>query len=108
MSKDRVTLKTAREAVRGKRIFYGSNLFSLWEGDRYVVYSYGKHFPMYVWEPTDEQWYANEDRFSPSTSRQQSACNPSPNAIPVPTHFLKQIALNGLESAIINKIQRGE
>ena len=96
---ERVTLRTARSAVQRKILFKGSNIYSRWVYEhpdytpatlpnqtftpmaaaipvRYVVYSYGSHFPMYVWDTATQRWYGNKDKYSRSTSRHQSACQP--------------------------------
>ena len=39
--------------------------------DTYVVYSYGEHFPMYVYDDEVEMWFGNEDKYSPTTSKHQ-------------------------------------
>jgi hypothetical protein len=74
-----MTLKKAGEAVRHRHEFLGNNIRGCWKGEihtRYVVYSYGDHFPMYIYDCTTMKWYGNTDRYSPSTSRHQSACHP--------------------------------
>jgi hypothetical protein len=43
----------------------------------YVVYSYGYHFPMYIYDQQAGIWIGNEDRHSMSTSKHQSLCRPS-------------------------------
>lgn len=56
--------------------FQGSNLFAEDHPNLYVVYSYGKHFPMYVYDKEVNQWFGNKDKYSPSTTRQQSQAYP--------------------------------
>ena len=57
--------------------FIGSNTMGVYEGKLYVVYSYGKHFPMYVYNPDGCKWLANGDKYSVSTSKQQSQLRPT-------------------------------
>ena len=45
--------------------------------DLYVVYSYGYHFPMYIYDRQAEIWIGSNDRHSMSTTRHQSHCRPS-------------------------------
>ena len=76
--------KACRSQVQQRNAFTASNIFAEYvtrnaDGStphtcRYVVYSYGKHFPMYIYE--GGAWYANIDKYSPSTSRHQSQANP--------------------------------
>jgi len=83
----RTTLRKARGLVEDKIGLYGSNMFGGTYPDdihkgipwpRYVVYSYGIHFPMLVCEIADhgDIWYVNGDKYSKSTSRQMAAVVP--------------------------------
>jgi len=53
-----------RSYVAARLPFKGSNLFGEYINDQYVVYSYGAHFPAYVY--SEGMWFENEDKF-PST-----------------------------------------
>ena len=44
---------------------------------RYVVYSYGTHFPMYIWDEVTHRWYGNSDKYSRTTTRHQHNANPT-------------------------------
>ena len=50
-------------------------------GDMYVVYSYGTHFPIYMFDHRTEMWFGNSDRFSPTTSRHQTLARPQVEGI---------------------------
>lgn len=44
------------------------NMYGEWiREDRYVVFSYGDHFPMYIW--TNDMWFETTDSYSSTTSR---------------------------------------
>ena len=43
----------------------------------YVVYSYGFHFPMYIYDRQAGIWIGSKDKHSVSTTRHQSHCRPS-------------------------------
>lgn len=71
----------------GDRIpFQGNNIFALWvhaDGSptlRYAVFSYGDHFPMYVWEGMADgsmgAWFRNTDRWGRTTSKHQGQAYP--------------------------------
>ena len=76
--------KNCRLLVQNRQAFTANNIFAEYvtanaDGQpldtcRYVVYSYGKHFPMYIYE--GGAWYANIDKFSVSTSKHQTQANP--------------------------------
>lgn len=57
--------------------FKANNLFAKWTDGVYVVYSYGKHFPMYIYNPIEQIWYENKDKYSQSTSKQQTQARPT-------------------------------
>ena len=73
----RTSNSKAWSLVNDKETFEGSNTFAEWESGMYVVYSYGRHFPMYVWDSWDKKWLGNKDKYSQSTTRHQSQCRPS-------------------------------
>ena len=63
----------------------------------YIVYSYGEHFPMYVYDDSVGMWFDNEDRYSPTTAKHQTLARPDTDdmtALP-PTALLDLIAVGG-------------
>ena len=77
MNKKRIANKDAADYVAKRVEFDGSNLLARWESDygvctKYVVYSYGYHFPLLVY--ADDMWFETTSKFSVSTSRQLSQC----------------------------------
>lgn len=42
----------------------------------YVVYSYGKHYPMFAYDLETDQWFINGSKYSPTTSKQSSMLRP--------------------------------
>jgi hypothetical protein len=109
----RTSNKDARQYVQRKVEFKGSNTFAEMQnsaGDtmRYVVYSYGYHFPMYIaeWQVGDREnatWYENADKYSVSTSKQQSQLRPTSDTIKLRTDDMKSVALGGIVRLIENK-----
>ena len=89
----RVANKNARQYVNELKEFEGSNTFAINDGgsfaydvlaDRknlyknlYIVYSYGYHFPMYIYDRQAGIWVGSNDKYSSSTSKHQSQCRPS-------------------------------
>lgn len=99
--------KNCRRLVQNRQSFTANNIFAEYitrnaNGDqldtcRYVVYSYGKHFPMYIYE--GGEWYANIDKYSPSTSRHQSQANPCTGqsaAMPMTTEQMQTLVRWGI------------
>lgn len=59
--------------------FTNSNnqLYARWETPHlYVVYSYGAHWPLFIYCVDTQRWYANEDKASRTTSRHYSCAFP--------------------------------
>lgn len=109
MSTPRIANKAAREYVRRRAPFRGSNMYAeervLGESVIYTVYSYGEHFPMYIAETTADNhthWYANQEKFSQSTTRHQSQARPSYDTqiIPMDTDDMKILARGGLMALV--------
>lgn len=73
----RINGRHCRPFVQDRKAFTNSNgqLYAVKHTPLlYVVYSYGEHWPLFVWDGFD--WYENEDSYSPTTSRHRSNANP--------------------------------
>ena len=110
----RVSNNKARDYVNGYKEFQGSNMFSKWLDigngrmemkSLYVIYSYGSHFPMYVWDNVEKKWIGNKDKYSQSTTRHQSLGRPSGEIhVWLNTDEIKNVIYHGgLVGHIINK-----
>lgn len=79
----RIANRNARGYVQRRDEFTGSNLYGRWErwssesARCYNVYSYGDHFPIYIWDDEVQRWFGNEDKYSPTTSKHQGQCMPT-------------------------------
>ena len=101
--KNKIANKDAREYVNNKEHFTGSNMFAEWKGYTYTIYSYGTHFPMYVYDQVSNMWIGNLDKYSQSTSKQQSQARPNHVDKWVDTESLKQIVSNGIVGYCIDQ-----
>ena len=73
----RTTGTKCRRHVQAREAFTNSNgqLVGRYETPLlYVVYSYGTHWPLFVWDGFD--WYENEERASATTSKHRSQTHP--------------------------------
>jgi len=113
----RVSNNKARQYVEKLEEFQGSNTKgiwhswdNIWEGGPkklYVVYSYGHHFPMYIYDEEQNKWVGNKDRFSQSTTRHQSQLRPSSIGLWVDTEEMQSIVREqGLVGLTISKAQQ--
>ena len=111
MTTVRTSNQRARTQVQMLQPFKGSNTFAEYnapQGDtlthRYIVYSYGYHFPMFIAEWTDNsspQWYENTDRYSRSTSKQFSQLHPCVATTKYDTEQMKRIARSGMAGLVV-------
>lgn len=88
-------LKLANYSVRGAvqdcEEFKNTNgtLFGRWETPTlYVVYSYGEHWPLFLWH--HEAWACNTDRYSPTTSRHFSQAHPQCDTVGSTTQEMRE------------------
>ena len=101
----RVNNSDMRRLVRQLEPFENNNqtVYARWFSTphRYVVFSYGNHFPMYVWDDETSCWYGNKDKYSTTTSRHQGQCHPgSSNIVWMDTHDLRNVAEHGYVAAV--------
>ena len=69
----------------------GATLWGEQQGDVYVVYSYGRHWPLYVnWKGV---WFSNKDKYSVTTSKHASQANPLGGTVPISKINLEYLAL---------------
>jgi hypothetical protein len=82
----RINGRLARPYVQRKEPFQNSNgqLYAEWIGDewvgdpnkRYCVYSYGSHWPLFVYVPQVDTWFENKEKFGPTTSKHRTFTHP--------------------------------
>jgi len=106
----RVSNNKARDFVNSLDEFEGSNTKGMWhswdEGAKklFVVYSYGHHFPMYIYDEEQNKWVGNKDKYSQSTTRHQSLLRPSSVGIWYNTDELQEVIYHGgLVGSIIER-----
>ena len=105
---NRISNRDCAPYVTRREEFKGSNLFGEWdtspehfesepEGSMpYVVYSYGYHFPIYVW--TNGLWYEIiSDKYSASTSKHITQARPAADTIKVDRETITAILLRVTE-----------
>ena len=105
--------KQADTYTTNREPFKGSNTWGEWIGcsnskGLYIVYSYGHHFPIYVWDEELGMWFGNADKYSRSTTRHQAQLRPRTDRI----EYISTVDIRGLASAgsvsawVIHKAQR--
>ena len=104
----KIANKNAREYVQNKQPFTGSNLYSKWlrvaGREMYVVYSYGYHWPLFVYDKAVEVWFENTERVSVTTSKHRTMAHPHVPTIVCDTKTIQRAMAQGVNAAL----QRGE
>ena len=109
MSKVKIANYQASSYSGNKKEFIGSNLFAEWRTGkdghaRYVVFSYGNHWPLYIWDTTTEQWYGNFSRYGVTTSKHFGQARPagltSADLIPMHVEDMIKIVDGGVPGII--------
>lgn len=104
----KVSNRQVRELVNSKKEFITHNgtIYATHDiaANTYTVYSYGDHFPMYVFDYDALMWVGNEDRYSVTTSRHQSAARPNNVALWVNTAELINVSHLGLKNSVVHRL----
>lgn len=88
----KTTNARCRPLVQARLPFKANHIFAKWIGDLYVVYSYGLHWPLFVWHGSHEngRWYENEDGYSRTTSKHRSQAHPLTDTEKLSTAYLRR------------------
>jgi hypothetical protein len=108
MSKPK-NLQDCVELVRKKEVFTFTNMYALQREivkspPTYTVYSYGLHYPMYVYDYEACQWYGNADKSTPTTERHKNLVRPYSVAQWVDTETLRHISIEGIVNTTANRM----
>lgn len=97
----RIANRDARQYVQRRVAFEGSNLYGTEVGGRYIVYSYGTHWPLFIWSG---QWYENADKYSSSTSRHRTYCHPLCGTHKLDAATMVAVAEKGVVEVVTDRI----
>ena len=82
--------RSARQYVRNREEFRNRtrepSLYAVDHGPIYVVYSYGPHWPLFIYNKETRVWVENTDRYSVTTSRHRSQAHPHPLGVLEPSN----------------------
>jgi hypothetical protein len=86
MSKVKTSNCNARGYVQRLVEFKANNLWSEWVADtntqnqtedaRYVVYSYDRHWPLFIYEARIDAWFENASKYGTTTSKHKTQSHP--------------------------------
>jgi len=110
---ERINGRTCRAWVQQKQPFQNSNgqLYAQWEGMnddlRYVVYSYGRHWPLFVYVPKVDTWFENTHRKSPTTSKHRSYSHPGCDTVSISLNNIFELARDGYSHLVTRRLING-
>jgi len=55
---------------------HNGTLFGDWQGKLFVVWSYGSHWPLFIYHPDTDKWFENSTKSSVTTSRHRTQARP--------------------------------
>ena len=92
MSKVKISNFNARGYVQRLVEFKANNLWSEWVDDgntdtqdaRYVVYSYDRHWPLFIYDVLSDTWFENASKYGVTTSKHKTQANP---LVPTTVHL---------------------
>lgn len=96
----KISTRSCRTSVKLRAPFrchgslYGTQKMAADGETMYVVYSYGEHWPLFVYHAG--VWYENEDRYSVTTSKHRSASHPHCETQHVACDALKRFISRGM------------
>ena len=111
MSIKRIANRDARGYVERREPFHGSNLMAekYNDGTLYVVYSFGTHHPLFVFDENAGQWYENMTYASRTTSKHRTQCRPNgEDIIPLCLNDMKFVEQHGAVGVIMAADARQE
>ena len=86
-----------REYVNDRRPFKNNNgtMLATYRHDLYVVYSYGEHYPMYVYDCIAKQWFGNNSESSVATQRHLTQARPDGDITWASKDYLRALVIAG-------------
>ena len=99
---DKIANRDASGYTTCREDFNGSNIRArtVANGDRYIVYSYGKHWPMYICDKG--VWYENAETYSRATAKHKGQTRPNVSEITMmTTNAMLRIAESGIEGLAV-------
>ena len=84
MTKAKISNSNARRYVQDCKEFKANNLWAEWVHDentdtkdaRYIVYSYDRHWPLFIYEARIDAWFENASKYGPTTSKHHGQAHP--------------------------------
>lgn len=116
MAKNRCSNSEVRRFIEYRDTFETNNktMFGEWRRvengdspkDVYAVYSYGYHFPMYIYDDQAGVWIGNKDKYSRTTTTHQNKARPTAHIEHwFDTETCKKIVSSGLAGIVARRME---
>lgn len=114
MSK-RINGRHSRGYVQRREAFKNSNgqLYAEWldashseenNNSRYVVYSYGRHWPLFIYVPHVNTWFENKDKYGPTTSKHRTFTHPHCDTVSLTCEQMKLLDRLGYTLLVFDRL----
>lgn len=103
----RINGRTARPYVKARTPFRNSNgqLYAEWvSNDRYCVYSYGPHWPLFIYVPEVNTWFENKEKYGTTTSKHRTYTHPHCDTTRLSLEQMKLLDRLGYTSLIFDRL----
>lgn len=115
----RINGRQCRPYVQGRKPFHSNGqLYAVWTtagvlspgddgaptGMRYVVFSYGEHWPLHIWDDASQRWYSNAVKYSTTTSRHHAQSHPHCDTTPLPLMAMRLLAREGYPALVAARL----
>ena len=99
----------ARPHVQRLQVFKANNLWSEWVDDmntdtkdaRYVVYSYDRHWPLFIYDVRCDTWFENTSKYGVTTSKHKTQSHPHTDTTQLHVDDMIKVANNGPVGLIV-------
>jgi hypothetical protein len=103
----KIANKDARQYVKARKVFHGSNIFAeIRSNGIYVVWSYGYHWPLFV--HTQGMWFENSEKYSQTTSVHRSKCHPHCDTVGLSKANMQKLIDSGYVTLVADRVIKGE
>jgi hypothetical protein len=108
----RINGRQSRPYVKARTEFKNSNgqLYANWIGEpesntgRYTVYSYGPHWPLFIYVPKVDTWFENKEKCSTTTSRHRTFTHPHCDTVALSLEQIKLLDRLGYASLVKDRL----
>ena len=90
----KITNKQARAFVQNLKPFATSRrtLYAEWQTPTlYAVFSYGPHWPLFIYDVEDGTWFENEDKYGVTTTQHRNHTHPRTKTELRSTNYLRTL-----------------